>query len=172
MTQDAAPIWVRHFCAESALTNCTYCAGHRYGIAWGRYMEGQHCRAGAMELRCDCPRQSLDYEFAARSTTPPSRFDDCPAKTEALAENHHVIARSEATWQSPSTALVSVHGSRRFPEGELPRRGKRSHPGVRPDGLGMTIVGNGLRAVPHKSQQRIHASFGYLNKSSKGFTFQ
>ena len=34
-------------------------------------------RAGSLESRCDCPRQSLDYGFAARSTTPPTSLRDC-----------------------------------------------------------------------------------------------
>ena len=66
--------------------------------------------------------------------------------------HYHVIARSEATWQSPAqknetnthqlTLNIQVLQceflfsrtsllSRRFPEGELPHRGKRGHPGVR-----------------------------------------
>ena len=50
-----------------------------------------------------------------------------------------VIARSRsATWQSPGTRCDIQRPSRRFPEGELPRRGKRSHPGVRAYALGMT----------------------------------
>ena len=46
-------------------------------------------RAGALESRCDCPRQSLDYGFAARSTTPPTSQDDCPTKPEASATDYH-----------------------------------------------------------------------------------
>ena len=47
-----------------------------------------------------------------------------PARSsEGPGENYHVIARSEATWQSPGTAFVFAHSTRRLP---------------RPDGLAMT----------------------------------
>ena len=43
----------------------------------------------AVESRYDCPRQSLNLGFAARSTTPPTRLDGCPAKTEAPTAHYH-----------------------------------------------------------------------------------
>ena len=43
--------------------------------------------------------------------------------------------------QCPSSVLwSSVLRIRRLPEGELPRRGKRGHPGVRANALAMTVV--------------------------------
>ena len=44
------------------------------------------------------------YSVGRAALPPPNRLDDCSAKTEEPAENHHVIARSEATWQSPGRA--------------------------------------------------------------------
>ena len=39
--------------------------------------------------------------------------------------------RGRRPWQSPGTRFKFLQCRRRLPEGELPRRGKRSHPGVR-----------------------------------------
>ena len=41
---------------------------------------------------CDCPRQSLDFGFAARSTTPPTNLDNYPGSIEVPSPDYHVIA--------------------------------------------------------------------------------
>ena len=71
-----------------------------------------------------CPQsfQSLSI-FFRRTTcraTPPGVA--APARSsEGPGENFHVIARSEATWQSPGTSYRFRDFSRRFPRGCAPR---------------------------------------------------
>ena len=57
---------------------------------------------------------------AGRENPPMSNAE----KTKGPASNHHVIASPQGRGNLP-------HSCRRLPEGELPRRGKRGHPGVR-----------------------------------------
>ena len=56
-----------------------------------------------------------------------------------------VIARSEATWQSRRFSPEPLTTG--LPEGELPRRGKRGHPGVRPCGPRNDVVISAGRTV-------------------------
>ena len=67
------------------------------------------------------------FVFVGRAASPtPTRYDNHPAKTEAPAKNHHVIARSGATWQS---VLIPVPPG---PGDALHRRDADCHVGLCP----------------------------------------
>ena len=59
----------------------------------------------------------------------PTSYDDRPIIIEGPAEIHHVIARPQAV--AIPSMIRDVRWATGLPEGELPRRGKRGHPGVR-----------------------------------------
>ena len=66
-----------------------------------------------------------------RRDTPPGVSGPHQKKKDRVRFSVSLRGGHRPTWQSPATPCVFVQCSRRFPEGELARRAKRCHPGVR-----------------------------------------
>ena len=102
------------------------------------------------------------HSCRAGALPPPNWLDEQQRKEEVPAENHHVIARSGATWQSASPSMRSMDRPQRGrKENGLPRAcGPRNDGGRLGAGASvlavrvLQMVGGGSAARPTKLEKR------------------